>query len=203
MSTGDTFTLGEFAQATHKSTSTLQRWDREGVLKAHRTVTNRRYYTQDQYEQVMGLEPESEQEHKRTVIYARVSSRNQQDDLASQVEFLRTWANAKGMIVDTVYTDIGSGLNYKRKHFNELMFDDDVDTIIIAHKDRLTRFGFDWFNEYLHRRGVNLIVVNNEQVSPQAELVEDLLTIIHMFSQRVTGLRKYGKLVKDDASLPH
>ena len=77
-----TYTLGEFARLTGKATSTLQRWDRTGVLAAHRTVTNRRYYTHDQYLSVMGLPPEPETTRgKRTVIYTRVSSRGRRGDL--------------------------------------------------------------------------------------------------------------------------
>lgn len=77
-----TYTLGEFACLTGKATSTLQRWDRTGVLTAHRTMTNRRYYTHDQYLSVMGLPPEPETTRgKRTVIYTRVSSRGRRGDL--------------------------------------------------------------------------------------------------------------------------
>lgn len=201
---GKTYTLGEFAKLTNKGKSTLQKWDRDGTLKAYRTVTNRRYYTDEQYRQVMGLPIQPEQaEAGKTVIYARVSSRGQKDDLARQEAFLREWANARGIIVDEVLTDIGSGMNYKRRNFNRVMFDDDISTVIIAHKDRLTRFGYDWFETYLAKRGVTLTVVNNERLSPQEELVQDLISIIHVFSCRVYGLRKYGKQVKEDESLPH
>lgn len=199
-----TYTLGEFSRLTGKATSTLQRWDRTGVLTAHRTVTNRRYYTYDQYLSVMGLPPQLETEQdKRIVIYARVSSRNQRDDLANQERFLRQWANARGLIVDEVLTDIGSGMNFKRKNFNRIMYADDISRVIIAHKDRLTRFGYDWFADYLHHRGVTVTVVNNDQLSPQEELVQDLVSIIHVFSSRIYGLRRYAKEVRDDESLPH
>ncbi len=201
--TSRTYTLGEFSKLTGFGKSTLQLWDRKGVLVAHRTLTNRRYYTYDQYLQVLGEQPhiENDKTDKHTVIYARVSSRNQKDDLVRQEEFLQQWANARGIIVDEIFTDIGSGLNFKRRNFNKLMYSNDVSRIIIAHKDRLTRFGFDWFEDYLKRRGVELIVVNNERLSPQAELVDDLIAIIHVFSCRIYGLRKYAKKVRDDTSL--
>lgn len=199
-----TYTLGEFACLTGKATSTLQRWDRTGVLTAHRTMTNRRYYTHDQYLSVMGLPPQpATAPDKRIVIYARVSSRNQRDNLANQERFLRQWANARGLIVDEVLTDIGSGMNFKRKNFNRIMYSDDLEHVIIAHKDRLTRFGYDWFEHYLNRRGVTVTVVNNEQLSPQEELVQDLVSIIHVFSGRIHGLRRYAKDVREDESLPY
>ncbi len=201
--TSHTYTLGEFSKLTGHGKSTLQLWDRKGVLVAHRTLTNRRYYTYDQYLQVLGEQSniDDAKTDKRTVIYARVSSRNQKDDLAHQEDFLRQWANARGIIVDDVLTDIGSGLNFKRRGFNKLMYSNDISRIIIAHKDRLTRFGFDWFEDYLKRRGVELVVVNNERLSPQAEMVDDLVAIIHVFSARIYGLRKYAKKVRDDTSL--
>ena len=199
-----TYTLGEFARLTGKATSTLQRWDRTGVLAAHRTVTNRRYYTHDQYLSVMGLPPEPETTRgKRTVIYTRVSSRGRRGDLDNQERFLRQWANARGLIVDEVWSDIGSGMNFKRKNFNRIMYSDDLEHVIIALMDRLTRFGYDWFEHYLNRRGVTVTVVNNEQLSPQEELVQDLVSIIHVFSGRIHGLRRYAKDVREDESLPY
>ena len=111
---------------------------------------------------------------------------------------MKQFANARGMIVDEILTDIGSGLNYNRKKFNEVLFSDDIKTIIIAHKDRFVRFGFDWFNVYLESKGMELIVVNNEKMSPQEELIEDLISIIHVFSCRIYGLRKYKKKIRED-----
>ncbi|MEF2737208.1 MAG: IS607 family transposase, partial [Bifidobacterium choerinum] len=167
-------------------------------------VTNRRYYTHDQYLSVMGLPPEPETTRgKRTVIYTRVSSRGRRGDLDNQERFLRQWANARGLIVDEVWSDIGSGMNFKRKNFNRIMYSDDLEHVIIAHKDRLTRFGYDWFEHYLNRRGVTVTVVNNEQLSPQEELVQDLVSIIHVFSGRIHGLRRYAKDVREDESLPY
>ena len=100
------------------SVPTLQRWDREGVLKAHRTPTNRRYYTKEQYLKYIN-EPIENQ--RKVIGYLRVSSRNQTDDLKNQKQFIKQFCNAKGIVVDDYMTDIGSGLNYKRKNWNELL----------------------------------------------------------------------------------
>lgn len=86
----------------------------------------------------------------KTIIYARVSNQGQKDDLENQIEFLKTFSNAKGMIIDEIITDIGSGLNYNRKEWNKLIescIDGNISTIIIAHKDRFIRFGYDWFEK--------------------------------------------------------
>ena len=88
------------------SVKTLQRWDREGILKANRTPTDRRYDTYDQYLQFKGIQTESD---IRDVVYTRVSTRNQKDDLKNQVDFLRQFCNAKGIIVNQCMEDFGSG----------------------------------------------------------------------------------------------
>ena len=98
---------------------TLQRWDREGTLKANRTPTDRRYYTYNQYLQFKGIDTENDT--RQVVIYARVSIRNQKDDLQNQVSFSRQFCNARGMIVDQCIEEYGSGLNYNRKKWNQLL----------------------------------------------------------------------------------
>ena len=100
----------DFAQLLGVSVKTLQRWDREGILKANRTPTNRRYYTYDQYLQYKGIK--EEQDNRQIIIYARVSTKNQKDDLQNQVAFLRPYCNAKGMIVDRCIEDYGTGAGY-------------------------------------------------------------------------------------------
>ena len=138
----------DFAELLGVSVKTLQRWDREGTLKANRTPTDRRYYTYDQYLQFKGINIENDQ--RQVVIYARVSTRNQRDDLKNQVAFLRQFCNAKGIIVDQCIEDYGSGLNYNRKKWNELLdevMEQKIKTIIVTHKDRFIRFGYDWFEK--------------------------------------------------------
>lgn len=154
----------EFAELINVSVRTLQRWDNEDKLKAFRTPTNRRYYTYEQYLEYKGIHKDDN--NRKTVIYTRVSTSNQKDDLKNQVEFLKQYANAKGIIVDEVIEDLGSGLNYNRKKWNKLIDDcmiNEINTIIITHKDRFIRFGFDWFEKFLAKFNVNIIIVNNEK----------------------------------------
>ena len=122
----------DFAELLGVSVKTLQRWDREGTLKANRTPTDRRYYTYDQYLQFKGIN--TEDDTRQVVIYARVSTRNQKNDLQNQVTFLRQFCNAKGIIVDQCIEDYGSGLNYNRKKWNELLdevMEQKIKTIIV------------------------------------------------------------------------
>ena len=192
----------DFAELLGISVKTLQRWDREGTLKANRTPTDRRYYTYDQYLQFKGINTENDQ--RQVVIYARVSTRNQKDDLQNQVAFLRQFCNAKGMIVDQCIEDYGSGLNYNRKQWNELLdgvMEQKIKTIIVTHKDRFIRFGYDWFEKFCMKFNTTIMVVNNEALSPQEELVQDIVSILHEFSCRLYGLRKYKKQIEKDEDI--
>ena len=106
----------DFAELLGVSVKTLQRWDREGILKANRTPTDRRYYTYDQYLQFKGINIENDK--RQVVIYARVSTRNQKDDLQNQVAFLRQFCNAKGIIID-VYKRQGQACSFNPELVSE------------------------------------------------------------------------------------
>ncbi len=192
----------DFAELLGVSVKTLQRWDRDGIWKANRTPTDRRYYTYDQYLQFKGIKTKNDR--RDIVIYARVSTRNQKDDLQNQVDFLKLFCNAKGMIVNQCIEDFGSGLNYNRKKWNKL-FDDvmgnRIKTIVITNKDRFIRFGYDWFEKFCEKFNTKIIIVNNETLSPNEELVQDMIAILHVFRCRLYGLRKYKKQIKEDEEI--
>lgn len=191
----------DFAEKIGVTVKTLQNWDNDGTLKAQRTPANRRYYTEEQYLEYIGQGKSSQ---RKVVAYARVSNAGQKDDLANQVEFLRNYANGKGIILDEVITDIGSGLNYKRKKWNQLLdsiMSNEIDTVYITYKDRFIRFGYDWFEKLAHKFNTQIVVLNNPDLSPTEELTEDLVSIIHVFSCRIYGLRKYKKKIENDKTL--
>ena len=194
--------LNEMAKRLNVSVKTLQRWDREGILVAKRTPTDRRYYTEDQYLEYIGSSTKSK---RKTIAYVRVSSANQKDDLRNQITFIRNYVNAKGEILDDVIEDVGSGLNYNRKHWNDLLLNQipkgEIEKIYITYKDRFVRFGFDWFERFCNHYNCEIVVINNPDTSPQKELVDDLISIIHVFSCRIYGLRKYKKDISLDESL--
>lgn len=188
----------DMAKKLGVSVGTLQRWDRDGTLKAHRNPKGRRYYTEEQYLNYIGLD----QNQKRKVIaYSRVSNQSQKDDLKNQNEFIKQFCNSNGIIVDEYFSDISSGLNYKRKNWNKLLdqvMNNEIETIYITYKDRFIRFGYDWFENLCHKYNTKIIVLNDKESSPQQELVEDLISIIHVFSSRIYGLRKYKKKIQED-----
>lgn len=192
----------DFAELLGVSVKTLQRWDRDGVLKANRTPTDRRYYTYDQYLQFKGIQTEND--IRDIVIYARVSTKNQKDDLKNQLEFLRQYCNSKGIIVNQCIEEFGSGLNYNRKKWNKLLeevMENKIKMIVISSKDRFIRFGYDWFEKFCEKFNTQIIIVNNETLSPNEELVQDIISILHVFSCRLYGLRKYKNQIKDDEEI--
>lgn len=193
------YNVTEFSEMIGKSVKTLQRWDRDGILTAYRSPSKRRYYTHTQYEEYMGI---SRTENKQNVVYARVSTKNQIDDLNNQLKFMYNYTQNNGIAISNVYTDYGSGLNYKRKNWNKLIddcFDGKISNIYISYNDRFVRFGFDWICELLKKyTGVNVISVNDIITSPEEDMIHDLISIIHVFSCRVYGLRKYKKKLEGE-----
>lgn len=123
------------------------------------------------------------------VIYARVSSRKQQDDLQRQVEAL------KDRHPDfEVVTDICSGLNYKRRGLTRLLERVQkglVNTVVVAHKDRLARFGAELIQWVIEQAGATLVIDRDDRASPEQELTQDLMAIVHVFSCRSNDRRRY------------
>ena len=198
---------GKAAKLLGVSVKTIQRWEREGRLIAiARTDSNRRLYTESQIRQFIGLR-QSVSEPTRQVAYCRVSSAAQKPDLANQRKVLEEFVVAKGLANVEFIEEVGGGLNFKRKRFLALMDEigrREVKTLILAHRDRLTRFGFEWFERHAKSNGCEVLVLNQERLSPEQEMVQDLMTIVHCFSSRLHGLRNYRKkldeALKKDAS---
>lgn len=175
------------------STKTLERWLEAGKIKAFITPGGQRRYNLD------SVIPARDSE-RATIVYARVSSRSQKNDLLAQIDFLQSrYPRAE------VIQDIGSGLNYRRKGFLSLLeriLSNDVGLVVVAHKDRLCRFGFDIIAWLCERQKCEILVLNQSNLSPEREMVEDILAIIHVFSCRLYGLRKYKKQITEDRELP-
>jgi putative resolvase len=190
----------EFGKLIGRTTNTLQKWDREGKLKAHRSpTTNRRYYTHDQYLAYRGLVAP---EQGLTIVYTRVSGVAQKPDLANQIRALEIYCQQHTLRVDEWLSDIGSGLNYKRKQFNrlmELIELGQVRRLLIAHRDRLVRFGYEYFEAFCERHHTEIVIIDGETLSPEQELVRDLMAIVTVFSARLHGLRSYRQVLKEAA----
>ncbi|BAZ14331.1 ISSoc2, resolvase [Calothrix sp. NIES-4071] len=180
----------EAAELLGVSTSSLRRWENEGKLRAIRTPGGQRRFVLAEVEKVAGVRTIV------TVLYARVSTNGQRDNLNSQIEYLKSkYPNGE------VVSEIGSGLNFRRKKFIavlERINSGDVNQLVVAHPDRLFRFGFELVKWICSTAGCELLVESQSKLSPEAELVQDMLSIIHCFSSRLYGLRKYAGQVKKD-----
>ena len=170
--------------------NTLRNWDRAGKIRVMRSPGGRRLYDLSSLGHIT----------RARIVYARVSSRGQKDDLKQQVSFLREkFPNHE------IIEDFGGGLSFKRKGFNTLLeriLSGDVEEVVVAHKDRLCRFGFDLIESVASHYNTRIVVLDDTRLSPQEELVQDLLSIVHCFSCRLYGLRKYGHQIKKDKTLP-
>ena len=170
--------------------SSLRRWENEGKLKAIRTPGGQRRFILEEVEKIGGI-PRT----IKTICYGRVSTHSQQDE-QRQLEHLRTrYPEAE------IISEVGSGLNFKRKKFLailERIIDGDIQRIVVPHPDRLVRFGFELVRWLCTKFECELVVLNDRKLSPEQELVQDMLSIIHCFSSRLYGLRKYKSSIKED-----
>ena len=191
------YTPAAFAKRVGVSVKTLQKWDRMGVLPAKRTITNRRYYTDSDL--AAALRTERVPSVRRTVAYCRVSRQGQKPDLENQKRILEQYCQRQGLEVDEWITEIGGGMNFKRKHFLRLVdqiLAGEIARVVLAHQDRLARFAYSLMVHLCQTHDCQLIVLNTEQLSPEQELVQDLITITHCFSSRLDGLRNYRKALE-------
>jgi len=191
-------TVEEAAKKLRRSVKTLQRWDRDGVLKSSsRTPTGRRMYEEACVDAFLGIRQQTGTRVK--VAYCRVSSQAQKPDLLNQKAILTQFCVARGLANVETIEEVGGGLNFKRPKFLSLVdrvVSGEIETLILAHKDRLTRFGFDLLHHLCAKHGCEILVINDEKLSPEREMVEDLMTIVHCFSSRLYGLRNYRKALQ-------
>ena len=193
--------IQEFAKLVGRTPQTIRRWEKEGKLVAKRLPSGHRYFLESDVQIVRDIPFSSEPVDRRTVVYCRVSSASQKKDLASQVRAMETFCLGAGIAVDDWIQEIGGGMNFRRKKFLELLdavLQGKVKHVIVPHKDRLMRFGFDLFEHLATERDCKITVVNQESLSPQREMVEDLMAIVHAFSRRLYGLRKYRKQLREE-----
>lgn len=193
------YSINEFSKILGVSAQTLRNWDANGKLHPHHTSTNGyRYYSHEQLNQVMNIKPNL---NRLTIGYCRVSSHKQKDDLERQIENVKLYLTAKGQPFEII-SDIGSGINYKKKGLRELIkriTQNQVEKVVVLYKDRLLRFGFELIEYIAFLYNCEIEVIDYTEKSEQQELVEDLVQIITVFSCRLQGKRanKARKLVNE------
>ena len=182
------------------SSQTLRNWDNEGKIRTIRTPSNYRLFHKDDLVSLNNLNNgPAAPEQRIGIVYARVSTKKQEDDLERQVQQL-SGRRPKYKI----YKDIGSGLNWKRKGFREILeqvMQRKVSEVVVLHRDRLARFCFEFIEWIITSHGCKLTVLNkNQATSPQAELTEDILSILHVYSCKEMGRRAFKKFQNPDLS---
>ncbi len=182
----------EVCQKLGISYRTLQSYVKKGYIKPIVLQSGKWRFREEDVERLMGIIRK-----RKVILYARVSSNTQKDDLVNQVKYLEE--NVKEY--DQVITDVGSSLNMKRRGFVKLLsmiLNNEVSKVIIAYPDRLVRFGFEILEEVCKAHNCELVVLNREDKTPEQELVEDLISILVSFSGKLYGMgsHKYEKVKK-------
>ena len=182
------YTIRKVREMLGVSAQTLRNWDKSGKLRPHhRSVNGYRYYAKDDLNMLLGVKSQN----GKTIGYCRVSSTKQKDDLERQEENMKTYLLAQGKPFGII-SDIGSGINFKRKGLQELikgMANRSISKVVVLYKDRLTRFGFELIEYIAALYSCEIEVVDNTEKSEQQELVEDLVQIVTVFSSKIKGKR--------------
>jgi len=173
--------------------NTLRKYADNGKIESIKNEAGQRLFNVDSY--LRGAT------RATTVCYCRVSSTKQRDDLGRQIAYMQSlYPDAE------IIKDIGSGINFTRIGLQTLLdrlMRGDKLTLIVACRDRLARFGFELIQYMVEQNGGQIVVLDNTVHCPESELTSDLLSILHVFSCRMHGLRKYSKKIKEDPDLPH
>ena len=182
------------------SASTLIRMVEENQIEYIKTQGGHRKYNVSKYvndnktkikeEEINEID---EKEEKQNICYVRVSTANQKDDLERQKEYMM-----KKYPKFTVIEDIGSGINFNRKGLRKIIklaISGKINKLVVAYKDRLTRFGFELIEDLINEYSNGKIIIENEKddKEPKEELVDDVLQILNVYTAKINGLRKYKK----------
>jgi len=168
--------------------ATLRRYADAGRVRCIRTPGGHRRYD------IAKTGAGKETSEVRDICYCRVSTKKQEDDLGRQVQSMRDRFPSHDIVTDT-----GSGINFKRRGLQRVLersMRGEVGDVVVAYRDRLCRFAFELVEWIIRSNGGKVVVLNGEVGSLESELAEDLMSIVHVFSSRSYGHRKYGKKEK-------
>ena len=173
---------------------TLVDWAESGKIEYVKSPGGHRRYPISAFETLVG-----QIDARVTVLYARVSTRSQLEALQHQIKYLGEHYPGSELL-----KDIASGMNWKRKHFLKLMervAANEVKIIVVAHKDRLCRFGFEFVEWFCNLHDCKIVVLENTKLSPYEELMQDFMSIMQCMSSRLYFLRAYQKKIQNDFEL--
>ncbi|MCI0419859.1 MAG: IS607 family transposase [Acidobacteria bacterium] len=163
---------------------TAWNWYKAGKLSGYQTPTGTIIVTESNT-----VSAQTQILSNKTVVYARVSAAENKSNLESQSRRLLDYCAAKGYQVEQVVKEIGSGVNDQRPKLLKLLTDDSVRRIVVEHKDRLTRFGFNYLDRLLKMQGREIEVINLAE-NGKEDLVQDFVAIVTSFCARLYGQRR-------------
>lgn len=180
--------IGKFAKEVGLSVQHLRKLHDENILIPDViTKGGTRYYSDEQLQAY--LNKNNPQQELPIILYARVSTRNQKNDLDRQVENLKSYAISKGYSFEII-TDIGSGINYTKQGLKQLIQkinNKEISKIVILYKDRLIRFGFELIEYLCELNNIDIEIIDNTTISTKPELTNDLIQIITVFANQLYG----------------
>jgi len=190
----DFINIGEASKLTGIGKQTLRRMVERKEISCYQTLSKHRKFNREYLLTMSGKHIKTEVGQKVNMLYTRVSTKKQLDDLHRQIEFIKRPEYSSYTIIQ----DIGSGINFKRKGIQTILdhcIQGTIGEIVVAHKDRLSRFGFDLIESIVSKAGGKITILDKEtdSVPKEQELSEDILSIIHIFNCRQMGRRKYKK----------
>lgn len=192
--------IGKFAKEIGLSVQHLRKLHNDNILvPSVITKGGTRYYSTEQLLEYLNKDNKPQQ--LPILLYARVATRKQKDDLGRQVEYLKSYAISKGYNFEII-TDIGSGINYNKTGLKELIRkinNKEISKIVILYKDRLVRFGFELIEYLCKLNNIEIEIIDNTTISKEAELTNDLIQIITEFASKMYGVRskKTLKLIQE------
>nr|DAK38267.1 MAG TPA: Serine Recombinase [Caudoviricetes sp.] len=192
--------IGKFAKEIGLSVQHLRKLHNDNILVPDViTKGGTRYYSTEQLLEYLNKDNKPQQ--LPILLYARVSTRNQKDDLEKQVETLKLYAISKGYNFEII-TDIGSGINYNKTGLKELIQkinNKEISKIVILYRDRLVRFGFELIEYLCKLNNIEIEIIDNTTISKEAELTNDLIQIITEIAGKMYGVRskKTLKLIQE------
>jgi predicted site-specific integrase-resolvase len=179
--------IREAVAITGLCNQTLRKLADQNKIKTYKTMSGQRKFDKKSLQEMCNpsvVVSTNEDNTKQNFIYTRVSSKNQLDDISRQIEFIKTKNTEYNLY--TIISDIGSGINFKRKGLSTILeccMKQNIGNIVITHKDRLSRFGFDLIDIIVQKSGGKIIIIDDEKnKSTEQELSEDLLSIVHIYS---------------------
>jgi predicted site-specific integrase-resolvase len=173
---------------------TLSKYVKIGKIKVQTTVSGQYIYDAESVYNIINKD-----KPRKHVAYCRVSSSSQKKDLENQIDTVTSFMIHNGIQIDSVYSDIKSGMTLDRPQFSKLMesvFNNEIDTIYVSYKDRLTRLSYDMVTSILMKFGVNVIVISeiDNPKSSEQEFLEEIVTLIHSQSMKMYSKRRKEKL---------